>query len=308
MADTTDPAPTPRQTQRYLRDLLRANGLEPKAKLGQNFLIDLNLIDLIVREAELGRADVVLEVGTGTGGLTAELADRAGHVVSVEIDRDFHRLASRHLAGRPNVDLVQADALARKNLMNPDVLERLKELLKRDDLQNLKLIANLPYAVATPVITNLLIQDAEVSRMVVMAQWEIGEKLVARPGTKEFGALAVLVQSLAETELVRRLAPSVFWPRPAVDSAIVKVCPSRAKRDEVGPPQLFRDFLRDLYVHKRKNLRQALAGAPQGRRDKAEVDVKLAEMGLDGAARAETLSVADHLRLRAAFPPLKEGS
>jgi 16S rRNA (adenine1518-N6/adenine1519-N6)-dimethyltransferase len=135
----------------------------------------------------------------------------------------------------------------------------------------------------------------------VTVQWEIGERLIARPGTKDYGALAVLVQSIADVELIRRLPPSVFWPRPKVDSAIVRIRPRADLRAEVGDVQRFRNFLRDLYTHRRKNLRGALAALPGRDWDKAEVDRKLAELGLAGTVRAEALDRHQHLRLCAVF-------
>ena len=155
------------------------------------------------------------------------------------------------------------------------------------------------------MISNLLLSEVAIERMVVTVQWEIAERLMARPGTKDYGALAVLVQSLTDVSLVRRLAPAVFWPRPQVASAIVLLRPGAAKRAHVvevaGGVRLFRIFLRDLYVHRRKNLRGALTGWPSGRRDKAEVDRKIGELGLEGTIRAEALDGEQHLRLCAAF-------
>src|SRR5438105_12871096 len=110
--------------------------------------------------------------------------------------------------------------------------------------------------------------------MVVTVQWEIAERLLARPGTKDYGALAVVVQSLAHVELVRQLPPAAFWPRPQVSSAIVLVRPDAAMRQHVGDPQRFRNFLRDLYVHRRKNLRGALVSMPGGKFEKADVDAR----------------------------------
>ena len=158
-------------------------------------------------------------------------------------------------------------------------------------------MANLPYAVAVPVIGNFLISSLAFERMVVTVQWEIAERLLAEPGSKDYGALTVLVQSLAAVSLVRKLPPAVFWPRPQVASAIVLIRPEAEKRARVGDVLRFRHFLRDLYVHRRKNLRGGLAGLPSGRRDKAEVDQKLAQLGIDGTLRAETLDVEQHLRL-----------
>jgi 16S rRNA (adenine1518-N6/adenine1519-N6)-dimethyltransferase len=161
--------------------------------------------------------------------------------------------------------------------------------------------------VATPVIGNFLMLDQPVERMVVTVQWEIAERLLARPGVKDYAALAVFVQSVADVELVRKLPPSVFWPRPQVESAIVCIRPNAAKRAHVGDVHGFRSFLRDLYVHRRKNLRGALSGWPSGRRDKGEVDRLLAELGLEGTARAETLDLVQHLRLCKAFTGTQRG-
>jgi 16S rRNA (adenine1518-N6/adenine1519-N6)-dimethyltransferase len=298
------PLPPPRQTQSYVQHLLQSRRLIPKNKMGQNFLIDLNLLELVVSTAELSREDSVLEVGTGTGSLTSRLADSAGAVTTVELDPNFHRMAASILAARPNVSLVHADALARKNELNPQMLSEWDRMTLKADCIRRKLVANLPYAVATPVIANLLITGIEIERMVVMTQWEMAERLAAASDTKDYGSLAVLVQSLARVQIVRRLAPSVFWPRPKVDSAIVMIRPDLELRKNVPDAKRFRAFLRDLYTHRRKNLRQAIAGWPSGRQDKKEVDAVLERLGIDGSKRAETLSLEDHRRLAEAFAHL----
>ncbi len=301
MSDDTPRPPGPRQTQSYLRSLFAANRLRPRNKLGQNFLIDLNLLEVLIRGGELTRADLVLEVGTGTGSLTARLAEHAGAVLSVEIDSDFHELAKDAVAGLSHVRLLHADVLKNKNRINPEVLEQIEALRQEYRPQHVKLVANLPYAVATPVISNLLLSDVPVERMVVTVQWEIAEKLAAPPGGKEFGALSVLVQALTDVEILRKLPPAVFWPRPAVASGIVRIVPRVEKRAQVPDLGRLRAFLRDLYAHRRKNLRGALLAIPDGEHDKAVVDAKLAELGYTGTERAETLSVAQHLRLCEVF-------
>jgi 16S rRNA (adenine1518-N6/adenine1519-N6)-dimethyltransferase len=293
---------SPRQTLSYLRELFQARGIHPKNKLGQSFLIDLNLLDLIVRAAELDRDDLVLEVGSGTGSLTTNLAKRAGAVLSVEIDADFFALATEVTAGLNNVMVLRADILKNKNTLNPAILAALADLQQRAGCTQLKFVANLPYAVATPVISNLLLFNIAVERMVVMVQLEIADRLLAKPGTKEYGALAVLVQSLADVEPVRRqVSPAVFWPRPHVASAIVCIRPKSDKRAQVGDVVRFRNFLRDLYSHRRKNLRGALVAMPHREWEKPEVDRKLAELGLPGTVRSEDLDLEQHRRLCAMF-------
>lgn len=299
-----DLAAHPRQTLGYIRHRLGERGLTPKSKLGQNFLIDLNLLELVISTAELTLADLVLEVGSGTGSLTAKMVELAGAVLGVEIDPQLFPLVSELLSGHPNLRLLNLDALRRKNELAPEIFAKLAELRELFGTTRFKLVANLPYAVATPVIANLLLSDWVPERMVVTVQWEIAERLTAGPRDPQYGALAVLVQSLAEVSLVRKLPPNVFWPRPQVESAIVMLRPSAEKRAHVGDPQSLRRFLRDLYVHRRKNLRGALAGWPTGRRDKVAVDRMLESLGIDGTRRAEELDLEQHLRLSRAFAEL----
>lgn len=294
--------PSPRQTLSYLRNLFDERGLHPKNKLGQNFLIDLNLIDLLVRSADLSPDDIVLEVGSGTGSLTVRLLEQAGAVVSVEIDPAFGIMTDEAVhEHRDRVALIQGDALKNKNHLNPDVLAAVAELKQRTRCPQFKLVANLPYAVAVPVISNVLLSDLNPERIVVTVQWELAERMTATASTKPYGALAVMMQSLADVNVVRRLPPTVFWPRPQVDSAIMLIRPNAEKRAHVGDVMRFRHFLRDLYVHRRKNLRGALVSLPDGRFGKEEVDAKLAEMGIEGTIRAEALDPEQHLRLCGMF-------
>jgi 16S rRNA (adenine1518-N6/adenine1519-N6)-dimethyltransferase len=293
--------PSPRQTLSYIKGLLYSRRLIPKNKMGQNFLIDLNLLDLVVRTAELTKEDCVLEVGTGTGGLSTRLADQAGAVFTIELDPAFFEMAKQLLCAWSNVRQMHGDALAGKNELNPEMIAGWDALAAERGLTRRKLIANLPYAIATPLIANLLITGRPIERMVVMLQWELAERMVATPGTKEFSSLAVLVQSVADTQIVRRIAPTNFWPQPAVDSAIVLIKPNPEKGARLPDRKAWRAFLRDLYTQRRKNLRQALSGWPGGRREKPEIDAKLAAIGFDGSARAETLTIEQHISLFQTF-------
>jgi 16S rRNA (adenine1518-N6/adenine1519-N6)-dimethyltransferase len=297
---TEPPAMTGKQTLSFLNRVFRAHGIEAKSKLGQNFLIDLNLLDFIVRTGEVGTGDAVLEVGTGTGSLTSRLADAAGWVTTVEIDAMLQPIAEQMCAGRLNITHVRGDCLAKKSLLNPTMMAAWQAAVDRG-FPTRKLVANLPYAIATPLLSNLLVGDVPVERMVAMVQWEIAVRITASPGTKDYNSLSVMMQSLADCSIARKVAPTNFHPRPKVDSAIVVVKPNAEKRAAVGDPVRFRNFLRDLYVHRRKNLRVALAGSPKGRRDKKEVDAELQRIGIDGNVRAEVLTLEEHLRLSRSF-------
>jgi 16S rRNA (adenine1518-N6/adenine1519-N6)-dimethyltransferase len=293
--------PSPRQTLSYIKDLLRSRGLIPKSKMGQNFLIDLNLVDLVANEGEITKDDCILEVGTGTGSLTSRMADAAGGVFTVELDPDFFELAKKHLVLKPNVRQLFGDCLAGKNELNPDMVSGWLKLKEELNLSRLKLVANLPYAIATPLMANLLIAGLPIERMVAMVQFEMAERLCAVPGTKDYSAMSILMQSIADVKIVRKIAPTNFWPPPAVDSAVVSIRPNAEKAKLVPPLLEWRAFLRDLYTQRRKNLRQALSGWPQGRRDKKVVDAKLAELGMDGSGRAEMLPIGEHIRLCRGF-------
>ncbi len=247
----------------------------------------------------------MLEIGTGTGSLTGRLAALAGGVLTVEIDPSFYELARDSLGHVDNVRMLKADVLRNKNHLNPDVLTELEELRQKYRPQRIKLVANLPYAVATPVLSNLLLEGVDLERLVATVQWEIAEKLIAIPSTKDYGALAVMMQSLADVEVLRKVPSAVFWPRPQVESGIVRITPNAEKRKRIPDVLRLRHFLRDLYAHRRKNLRGALISMTGHQHDKAVVDAKLAELGYAGTERAETLTIAQHLQLCEGFFAVK---
>lgn len=287
-----------RQTVSYVANRLKAAGLRPVNRFGQNFLVDLNLIDLIARSADIGPRDVVLEVGTGTGSLTARMAKRAAMVVTVEIDENLAELARQEFATLPNVTLLQTDALKNKNTLHPDVVRTVQENLARVGPEaRLKLVANLPYNVATPIISNMLQFDPVPERIVVTIQRELADRITAQPSTKDYSALSIWVQTLAVPKIVRVLPPSVFWPRPKVHSAILQIDPSDELRARVPDLDFYHRTVRALYFHRRKFLRSVIVSAMKERMDKAQVDQVLADLGLSPTARAEELSVEQTIEL-----------
>ena len=283
-----------RQTASYLSKRLAAAGLRPVSRYGQNFLTDLNLIDLIARSAEIRPTDVVLEVGTGVGSLTSRLADAGGAVLSVEIDANLHRLASEELFGRPNVKLIHGDALKNKNTLRPDLMGQVRDAMNRiGDEARFLLVANLPYNIATPLMSNLLLETPAPDVMVATIQKELGERMVAQKNSKQYGALSVWVQSLCDVRIVRTLSPNVFWPRPKVDSVIVRLDLDSARREAIPNLEYFHQTVRALFFHRRKFLRSVVVSAMKGRLEKSEVDQVLASLGHDENSRTEQLSIPE---------------
>jgi 16S rRNA (adenine1518-N6/adenine1519-N6)-dimethyltransferase len=287
----------PKQSLTFLVERLRQVGIYPKNKHGQNFLIDLNLQDMIVRSAELTPDDVVLEVGTGTGAITAMIAQEAGHVVTVEIDPQLYQLASEELFDLDNVTMLKQDALKNKNHFAPEVLAALKQHLEAGPNRKLKLVANLPYNIATPIISNLLHTDIMPTLMCVTIQKEVAERIVAKPNTKDYNALSIWVQCQSQAEIVRIMAPSVFWPRPKVDSAIIRIRPQQSMRDAIPDLKVFHTFVRAMFFHRRKFMRSVIIAAYKGRLDKPAVDEALAELQIGPNARSEQLDIPTMMQL-----------
>lgn len=297
-----------RHTLSYLAHRLESVGIKPKTRFGQNFLIDINLVELIAKSAQLSKRDVVLEVGTGLGSLTKFLAESAGQVVTVEIDSHVAPLARAELESFDNVTLLELDALKNKHRFAPEVIQTLHEKLAAVPGGRLKLVANLPYNVATPIISNFLSVEPWPVRIVATIQKELAERIVAQPRTKDYGSLSIWIQSQAKADIVRIMSPKVFWPRPKVDSAIVDIRPQKVLRDRIGDVEFFHEFVRSVFLHRRKFLRSALVSALKDQLDKAAVDELMAELKLSADSRAEQLSVEEMIELAKAAKQRLSGS
>jgi len=246
-------------------------------RLGQNFLADPNLLEAIVRDAELAAGDVVLEVGVGEGVLTERLAGVVGHVHAVELDRGLEEVLTP-LAARPRVELHWGDAM-------------------RLDLAALRpeptaIVSNLPYSVATPVILRTIEELPSVRRWTVMVQREIADRLRAAPGGRVYGSPSVLVQLACEVKLLRTVDPAVFRPRPRVESAILAL-----RRTGPGADPATRELVRAAFAHRRKALARSLEHVRPG--TLAPARKALADLGLPENARAEQLSPEEFAALSA---------
>src|SRR6201999_744808 len=250
-------------------------------RLGQNFLADPNLLDAIVRDSGVGPDDVVLEVGAGEGGLSKRLGPRVAHLHTAEIDRGLEP-ALAAVAALPNVTLHWGDAVK-------------IDFAAFEPAPN-AMVANLPYSVATPVILQTIAELPSLGTWTVMVRLEIAERLRARHGNRTYGSPSVVAQLACEVELIRKVDPAVFKPRPRVDSAIL-----RLRRTGPGADEFTRDLVRAAFAHRRKTLARSLElvglrGVPAPR---AAARAGLAELGLREDARAESLAPSQFAELSA---------
>jgi 16S rRNA (adenine1518-N6/adenine1519-N6)-dimethyltransferase len=258
---------------------LRRYGIRPNRELGQNFLIDDNILGVIDRAAELDPADVVLEVGGGLGVLSEHLAARVGHLHVVEIDRALEAPLAEALAPFPNATLHLADAVG-------------LDLAALDPAPG-KVVANLPYGVAATVLLKSIAELAEARLWLAMVQREVGERLAAGPGSKTYGATSVLAQLACDVRVLRRIPRTVFHPEPNVESVLV----SMRRRAPAPGPELTA-LVHSAFAHRRKALAGSLAlvaGAPDDLRDSART--ALAAIDLPADTRAERIPAADWPRL-----------
>jgi 16S rRNA (adenine1518-N6/adenine1519-N6)-dimethyltransferase len=283
-------------------------GIRPQSRHGQNFLIDLNLLDVLLDAAALTANDVVLEVGTGLGSLTARMAELAAAIVTVEIDPRMSQLAAEELVDFGNVTMLLQDALKNKNHIEPVVLEAVRKKVAEAPGRQFKLVANLPYNVATPLLSNLLLADPPPVSMTATIQKELAERITAAPGTKDYSALSIWMQAMCDVHIVRTLPPQVFWPRPKVHSAIVQIVPSSEKRGRIVDPAQFHQFVRSLFLHRRKFLRGVLIGVLEAEFDKRAVDDLLAAFSFPTDVRAEQLDVETLVALSNAIQTCRAAS
>ncbi|MCE9591645.1 MAG: 16S rRNA (adenine(1518)-N(6)/adenine(1519)-N(6))-dimethyltransferase RsmA [Planctomycetes bacterium] len=249
------------QTLTQIKTLLEAHGLRPQHRHGQNFLHDANQIRKILAAAQIQPGELVLEVGPGTGALSEGLLDAGARLVAVEIDHHLAPILQENLAARypGRVNLIIADVLEGKHEINPLVLDALK------NESSFKLIANLPYHVASPLLANLVTDYPAMSMAVIMIQREVAQRLSAPPGGKDYGPLGVTVQALGHCEIIATLPASCFWPQPDVESAVLRW--TRSDKPLTDDPRRLARLLHTLFSKRRKQIGSILgrdAALPPG--------------------------------------------
>lgn len=280
------------QSKHQIQELLTAAGARPLKRYGQNFLIDQNLMHKLLEAAELEPADVVLEVGPGTGSLTEELVQRCGHVVAVEIDNTLQAIVRDRLEPTGRCTVIHRDVLARKSQIAPEVRDTLISHQRRLGGRIL-LVANLPYQAATPLVVDLLLGDLRCDRLCFMVQAEVADRVVSPCGRKEYGPVSIFAQLLTRARRIARVPPQAFWPAPQVDSAMVRL--------DWEPPEGFVSqqlasvvrLVHSCFNHRRKTMRSNLRALLPPDQLEALVTVG----GWDLQQRPEELAPADWWRL-----------
>jgi len=289
---------------------LKMHGISAKKRYGQNFLIDPRVLTRILEGAEITKEDTVLEVGPGIGTMTQALCEKAGRVIAVEIDRDMIPILEENLEGYHNYEIINEDILkvdlqalsdriaacnADGGKGNADGKEKNAD---GGSLKRLKVVANLPYYITTPILMGLLESGVPLDSITVMVQKEVAERMQAKPGGKDYGALTLAVQYYAETEIIANVPSNCFIPRPGVDSAVIRLkCYGREARpvQPANPEQMF-DVIRAAFGQRRKTLVNSLKNDPKlasAGVSRERIEQALGKMGLSPDIRGERLSLQD---------------
>lgn len=271
------------------KDLVLKYNFKFTKSLGQNFLIDDSVLEDIVEGAEITKEDYVIEIGPGVGTLTKELLKRAKKVTSIELDEKLIPILQEELKDFDNFDIVHKDAL--KVDFNKLIGEE----------TSVKVVANLPYYVTTPIIANLLNGNYNIKSITIMIQKEVGERIDAEPSTKDYGAFSLLVQYYCDTKIIRHVPPSSFIPAPKVDSIVIRLDKLKEPRVQVKSEKLFFNVIRQSFNMRRKTLWNAMKNIGL---DKEKLAMGFENAGIEPTRRGETLSIEEFANLANEFSKL----
>ncbi len=269
-------------------EILKKYDFSFQKKYGQNFLIDTHVLDKIIRAAEITADDFVLEIGPGIGTMTQYLAEAAGEVAVVEIDDKLIPILEETLKEYENVTIIHGD------ILKVDI-----EALTREKNQGrpVKVVANLPYYITTPIIMGLLEGGVPVDSITVMVQKEVADRMKVGPGTKDYGALSLAVQYYARPEIVANVPPNCFIPRPKVGSAVIRLTRHQTPPVQVRDEEFLFRVIRASFNQRRKTLVNSLNNSPELQLTKEQITLALEQMELPAAVRGETLTLAQFARL-----------
>lgn len=267
-----------------------------KKNFGQNFLVDERVLDKIVNAADINENDLVIEVGPGIGTLTQAMAKRAGKVVSVEIDKTLVPILGELLEGYNNVEIINED------ILKVDI----NEIIARYPGMSVKMAANLPYNITTPIIMGILEKHIPMESLTVMIQKEVAYRMNAKPSTKDYGSLSLVTQYYCEPYLVANVPQNCFMPRPNVDSAVIRLNILKEPKVKVSDEQFMFDFIKAAFSQRRKTLVNCIFSSGLTKLNKEELGKVLNELGYDERVRGESLTLEDYGVLSEKFRSFKK--
>ena len=268
-------------------EILKKYNFVFQKKYGQNFLIDTHALEKIIRAASIGSDDVVLEIGPGIGTLTQYLCENARQVIAVEIDDMLIPILGETLKDYDNVKIVHND------ILKVDV----NEIVSEYPGSSIKVVANLPYYITTPIIMGLFESGVPIDSITIMVQKEVAERMQAKPGTKDYGALTLAVQYYADAKIIANVPPNCFMPRPAVGSAVINLVKHKEKRYDVKNEDMLFRIIRASFNQRRKTLQNGLNNAANLPYTKQQIAEAIEKMGLPAAVRGEKLSLEQFVEL-----------
>lgn len=257
-------------------------------KYGQNFLIDSNILDKIIGSAEITKEDCVLEIGPGIGTMTQYLAEEAREVIAVEIDKNLIPILEDTLSAYPNVSIINED------ILKVDINQIVQE---RNGGKPIKVVANLPYYITTPIIMALFESHVPLQSITIMVQKEVADRMQVGPGTKDYGALSLAVQYYAKPEIITRVPAACFMPRPNVDSTVIRLNRYEQPRVQVADEKYLFALIRASFNQRRKTLANGLSNAGNLGVNRKIVEETLEEMGLSAMVRGEALTLEQFAEL-----------
>jgi 16S rRNA (adenine1518-N6/adenine1519-N6)-dimethyltransferase len=284
------------QTKQDIERLLAGAGTQPRHRLGQNFLIDLNLMRLLIETAHLNEQDVVLEVGTGTGSFTEAIAELCGHVITVEYDSILYSIACRQLARYDNVTQFNRDVLENKNMIHQEILDAICEI-RQGYGGRFVLMANLPYNVGSSVMANLIAGPVVADEMYVTVQKEVADRMAADPCHDDYGTLSILMAATGRVQFLRKLPASVFWPRPQVESAMVTFKRDPKKAAQIHDMATFQEVISLFMGHRRKMLKACVKFAANGLEKVRHWQDIFDEACVDSHQRPEELPASQYINI-----------
>ncbi len=283
------------QTKKQIQQLLESAGIFVNKRFGQHFLVDLNLMRLLVDSANITSNDIVLEVGCGTGSLTEALDERAGKVIAVELDHTLAEIAKRQLTKAKNIEIINTDILENKNTISRTVIKLLGLAREKYCDGRVLMVANLPYNVASSVMLNLVTGPVSADAMFVTVQKEVADRMTAVSGSSDYGTLSILLGAAGQVKMIRTLKPTVFWPQPQVDSAMVSFVRERVKFGRIQNMELFSEVVSLFMGHRRKTL-MACTKLSQGKLAKVNNWSEIFERcAVDPRKRPEQISPEDYI-------------